>query len=271
MNEETKKSAGHSDPGAAETTSGATSAPASPADAPAPVHPPAPSAPPTAPTPPVSSPLPQVDPRHGLPQHIPVAPTSAPAQQTHSLAPWWRRILAFLADLMLSVMMALPFTTMILLTRWSEVESWSADVQRSLLGRGKLPVTPESVLALTDVITVVTVLVYFSYELIGLGKFGTTLGRQMLGIKVVSRTGAPLTFDMISRRSAMKVIGRLLTGSPFLAGVGLFLTLFDFGRGLIDRNRCTIHDVLGSTQVVMAAPRTMAQQPNRFGGPGTGR
>ncbi|GAB77103.1 Uncharacterized membrane protein YckC, RDD family [Austwickia chelonae] len=228
--------------------------------------------PPSAPEPPSAHQPPPVAPQYvPPPQSIPAQMQPAQQTQSYSLAPWWRRILAFMTDWVLCSLLASPLAAMILSTRWEEVDAWSKATLQASVGRGKFPVPSEGVLALTDVIGVVVVLVYFTYELVGLGKFGTTLGRRMLGIQVVSRAGGALTFDMISRRSAMKVVGRLLTGSPLLSGVGLFLTLFDFGRGLIDRKRCTIHDVLGGTHVVMTVRRPLPQRPHGPVGPGTGR
>ncbi len=168
------------------------------------------------------------------------------------LAPWWRRLLAYLVDgLICNVASSLPLVPL-LSTRAEEVTRWGNSAVSALLAGQPAPVAPPEVATVAAIAGLVGALVYFAYETLGLVRFGTTFGRRAARIRVRSRTGRRvLTLDEVSRRSAVKVAGRLVSGAPAISAAGQFIVLIDIGRGLFDRNRRTVHDLAGGTEVVL--------------------
>jgi len=85
---------------------------------------------------------------------------------------------------------------------------------------------------------------------------GQTLGKQLLGVRVVTREGTPVTFGRSFRRD---VLGT--TVLSFLSS-GLY-TLADYPVGLFTDRRQTLHDRIGATFVFRAdvAVRAAAEEP----------
>jgi len=80
-------------------------------------------------------------------------------------------------------------------------------------------------------------LIGFGYPIFFLGKWGQTLGKMALGIKVVTPTGEPITYG----RAAGRVASEIITGFTF--GIGYLMMLWD------DEKR-TLHDRIAGTRVV---------------------
>lgn len=180
------------------------------------------------------------------------------------LAPWWRRLLAWAVDLGLTLAMGLPVTMAILATRWDQLAAWSQASQAASVRGSELPTPPPELVSAVAAAWTAATLVYFLYELIALTKFGTTWGRRLLHIRVrvtgdpgePGRPGQPraLSMQAASRRSGVKVAGQIAGGTPVLGDLGVLFTLVDLGRGTLDRDRRTLHDLAGGTEVVMREP-----------------
>lgn len=170
------------------------------------------------------------------------------------LAPWWRRLLAWIVDQAICTLVALPMALALLATRWEQLDSWTRSAQDAAARGAELPVLPDALAGAIAAAGVAGTLVYFLYELIGLTRWGTTVGRRMVGIRVRGPGGAagPLSLQAASRRSAVKVAGAVIGGAPALATLGTMVMLFDLGRGVLDRDRRTLHDLVGRTDVVLA-------------------
>jgi uncharacterized RDD family membrane protein YckC len=80
-------------------------------------------------------------------------------------------------------------------------------------------------------------LISFGYPIFFLGKWGQTLGKMAVGIKVVSPAGEPIGFG----KAAGRVLAEIVTG--FTIGIGYLMMLWD-------SERRTLHDRLASTRVV---------------------
>lgn len=185
-----------------------------------------------------------------------VAPRGRRAADGTPLAPWWRRLLAWIIDQAICTVLALPATAAILAVRWDTLQQWSNAVQAAAARGAELPTAPAELVSAMAAAGVAGTLLYFLYELIGLTRFGTTWGRRLLGIRVrVPAAAGPLSVQAASRRSAVKVAGQIAGGTAALANLGFFFTLFDLGRGLMDRDRRTLHDLAGGTDVILHDPR----------------
>ena len=77
----------------------------------------------------------------------------------------------------------------------------------------------------------------FGYPIFFLGKWGQTLGKMAVGVKVVSPLGEPIGYG----RAAGRVLAEIITGFTF--GIGYLMVLWD------DEKR-SLHDRIASTRVV---------------------
>jgi uncharacterized RDD family membrane protein YckC len=80
-------------------------------------------------------------------------------------------------------------------------------------------------------------LIAFAYPIFFLGKWGQTLGKMAVGVKVVSPTGEPIGFG----RAAGRVLAEIVTGFTF--GIGYLMALWD-------EEKRSLHDRMASTRVV---------------------
>lgn len=77
----------------------------------------------------------------------------------------------------------------------------------------------------------------FGYPIFFLGKWGQTLGKMALGIKVVTPTGDPLGYG----RAAGRVLSEIVTGFTF--GIGYLMVLWD-------AEKRALHDRMAGTRVI---------------------
>ncbi len=98
---------------------------------------------------------------------------------------------------------------------------------------------------------------YLGYHAILLAYWhGQTVGKRLLGVRVVTEAGAPLSFARaVWREPGMR--GFFLGGyigllSPGTASIGLVLLLADVISPLLQEERRAIHDLLAGTRVILA-------------------
>ncbi|MBW3086562.1 hypothetical protein KEM60_02789 [Austwickia sp. TVS 96-490-7B] len=202
---------------------------------------------------------PPIPPGQG-PGYGPVSPGTDPrvhggVPQTRTLegaplAAWWQRLFAYLVDDLVCLALAMPLGLLMVWSHMDVVRPWYDSAAASLAAGKPADPIPASVQAVSAAVMVGNVLVYYLYEFVLLARAGTTPGRRLMGIKVVERGGGELTFESASRRTAIKIAGQLALTMPVLGTIGFFFMLFDLGRGMTDRSRRTIHDVIGHSEVV---------------------
>ena len=83
----------------------------------------------------------------------------------------------------------------------------------------------------------VNMVIAFGYPIFFLGKWGQTLGKMAVGVKVVAPDGEPIGYG----RAAGRVLAEIVTG--FTIGIGYLMVLWD------DERR-SLHDRIASTRVV---------------------
>lgn len=159
----------------------------------------------------------------------PVAPQPIALPQGHSTEQWLykasfaRRIIAYLLD---NLIVALPFSTVFI-------------IMRSLLMR------PESTALfniISNILAIGFIIIYLGY-FIGLTfKTGTTPGKQLLSMRVVSTNGVRLTLVQIILR---ETLGKFL--SHMIMNLGFLWMVWD-------KDRQTWHDKIGSTYVITKVP-----------------
>lgn len=179
------------------------------------------------------------------------------------LAPWWRRLVARIIDEFVCGLLGLPLILPVVLARGEGLANYLDAAQSASLAGRPIPVASEEVVATISIVGLLGVLVYFTYEMVGLVRFGTTLGRKAVRIRVRRVDRGPLNLEAVSRRSAVKVAGPVVSGAPAIGDAGLFIVLIDIGRGLLDRGRRTVHDLVGGTEVVLDDGSSPGAGPRR--------
>lgn len=174
------------------------------------------------------------------------------------LAAWWRRLVAWLVDEVVAWLIAFPVIAVIASLHREELTAFGEAIA-ARTPADKAPMLSVGMMAMATTIGLVVTLVYFFYESILLSRSGATPGRRLVKITVRHTEGRPLTFEEASKRSIVKVAGRVLGGVAALAALGNFLILLDMGRGLLDRNRRTFHDLAATTEVVCSPVAPAAQ------------
>lgn len=223
------------------------SPPVNGSDVPESVPSPTPAGPPPGPPPP------------GWP-HPPYAHPSAPRPHGLALAPLGARLVARLIDI--GVVLLLN----VVVNRWF-VWQWVHEVsplfaeawRRSLAGDRSaegLPQPDQRADSLVLVILLLAAALWFAYEVPALANGGQTLGKRLVGVKVVPLTGEQrLGFGRALRR--WNTLG-LPVFLWYCCGIGFLLQLIDCAYPLFDRPlRQALHDKRAQT-VVVQVPRSPA-------------
>ncbi|HEX6873453.1 MAG TPA: RDD family protein, partial [Micromonosporaceae bacterium] len=164
------------------------------------------------------------------------------------------RFVARMVDTLIVAVMCVVANAWFAVQWWRAVEpSVSVGMKRIMAGQPTraedLPVPPTSANVLLFLIFFVAVLLWFLYEVPGSASTGQTLGKRLLGIKVVRLDSE----ERLGFARALRRWGRL--GLPTLLwpcyGVGFLLQLLDCLFVVIDRPlRQALHDKAAATVVV---------------------
>lgn len=173
--------------------------------------------------------------------------TGAPAAmirlggQEVRLAAWWQRVLARIIDLLvvsaLTVLVCLPWLLPYLRTAYRNAEQAANPGGRPQF----VPLGTRDAL----LVSLVSALLYFGYDLFQHGLWGRTLGKRALGLRVTRSDGSRLSWRRVAVRSG------LWTLVPAIPTFGLLLQLMDGLWALWDKPwRQSIHDKVAGTVVV---------------------
>ncbi|HYO86281.1 MAG TPA: RDD family protein [Dermatophilaceae bacterium] len=171
------------------------------------------------------------------------------------LAGWWRRAGAFTLDWILVNGVVWILSWLLRLFPADELSSWWERSLRAAAAGQQTPALPDTLIAQLGVVAVVAAMFYLVYDVVGLSRWGATLGRLAVGIRVRlnSRPG-PLSVEVAIRRSSLKFIGELTAPLPFLGTMTLMFAVMDRLWPLRDPERQSFHDKVASTVVVLARP-----------------
>jgi uncharacterized RDD family membrane protein YckC len=141
-------------------------------------------------------------------------------------AGFWQRFLAMLIDILIIKIVAiiLGYVTDELLTYVLEITKVVSQENVNLIVGG--------------VIYFIFVLLPFFYFTISTCKYGKTIGKQFIGIKVIDRNGKVPDLSTSIKR---EVFGKTLSG--LLLGIGYLIVLFD-------KEKQALHDKIANTYVV---------------------
>lgn len=240
----------------------ATPPPGPPAVKPAPktdpVLPPVAPRPPAAPAPlPLPTPAPE-------PPEPPAAPGRAgplgwpyvyprgvvPRPHGHPLAPIERRLAARVVDILAVLALNVVVNGWFAYQWWQDVAPYLAEFQRRWqagLPTNDIP-QPQRAGGLQIAITLIAVALWFAYEVPALANTGQTLGKRLLGLKVLRiEEDAPPGFGRAIRRWNPLGLPTLL----WTCGIGFILQFFDCLYVVIDRPlHQALHDKSAATIVV---------------------
>jgi uncharacterized RDD family membrane protein YckC len=200
---------------------------------------------------------------HGVPAYPP-----PPRPHGLALAPLGDRIVARLIDICLVFLLNVAVNGIFVWWFLQETASSSQEfARRWLAGESTEGVLQASERAqnLQVAILLIAVALWFAYEVPATANTGQTIGKRIMGIKVVSLAETPqLTFGRSFRRWNLLGLGVFLWSC---LGIGFFLQLVSCAVALFDRPlRQALHDKSAQT-VVVQAPRTATAPPS---GAGTG-
>ena len=256
-----------------------------PADATPPAGPPPETPPePTAPPPPVAAPAPPPEvaqpvtpawpgapePWRGGYQGYPGypgmhAPGRAALPRPHGmlLAGVGRRLVARMVDILAVLVLCVIANAWLAVQFWRGFEPYFTEAVRRIAARDSstdgLPTPADSTGTLIFMILLATTAVWFAYEVPSSANSGQTLGKRLLGIKVVRlESEERLGFGRAFRRWGRLGLPTLLW---YCCGVGFLLQIIDCLFVAIDRPlRQALHDKAANT-VVVRVPRQSAGDP----------
>ncbi|MFD0883349.1 RDD family protein, partial [Streptosporangium algeriense] len=170
-----------------------------------------------------------------------VTPPGAPAP----LAEWWQRLVARIID---GIILAIPMVIISLVLGAILVTSGGFDLETGVITE------PSGYALSTFLSTVIAGLIYVAYEFLMLRQNGQTVGKMVMGIKVVRVGGAlqgGLSPDVAIKRAGVSYGPYALSGIPLVGFVLNIFTLVNVLWQLWDKplKQC-LHDKVASTVVV---------------------
>jgi len=190
-----------------------------------------------------------------------------PRPHGHALAPLGARLVARLIDI------GIVFLLNVVVNGWfvwryvQEVAPVYREVfRRSLAGDSStegLPAPGDQASNLQLVILLIAAALWFAYEVPAVANGGQTVGKRLMGIKVISLTEDPqLGFGRSLRRWSMPL--GLPTLLWFCCGIGFVMQLIDCAFALFDQPlRQALHDKRAGTVVVRAPKQPVGPAEER--------
>lgn len=163
------------------------------------------------------------------------------------LAPPWRRLIAFLVDIVVLTVLISPLLVPAVLARVAHQEVLAVAANDPNSG----PVTALPFWTSEWFVGVVTAVVFGLYRVPQVAGLGRTLGHRLLGLRVISFTGKP-------RIGLSRALLRYFVfyGINVVPVAGTFVTFTSYVWCLFDKPyRQCLHDKMAGTFVVRRAPR----------------
>lgn len=168
-------------------------------------------------------------------------------------APYWRRALAYLLDLLVvgavftAFLFAItPFLTDVL----TQQQAWLESVLAAYQQKQQLPDVPPALVQVSMILGLIYAGMLVLYDTVLVRAFGATVGGLALGTRVCDATGARPTAGRLLARSIVKYAGWILGARPETLLVGWAFTIVDFLWPVSGRRHRALHDVWSGTRVV---------------------
>jgi uncharacterized RDD family membrane protein YckC len=193
------------------------------------------------------------------------APGRAAIPRPHGLllAGVGSRFVARMVDVLAVLVLCVIANAWLAVQFWRGIEPYATEAWRRILAGDRstdgLPAPAESTGTLIFMMLLATTAVWFAYEVPGSANSGQTLGKRLLGIKVVRlESDERLGFGRAFRRWGRLGLPTLLW---YCCGVGFLLQVIDCLFVTIDRPlRQALHDKAANT-VVVRVPRRSRNDP----------
>lgn len=177
------------------------------------------------------------------------------------LSGWWRRALAFLIDTFVVTLVCLPFTASRAAAISDQTSAWFSAAQRAASSGAAMPELPPDLVQAAMWVTIVQTVVYVLIEAVLLHRFGVTLGRLIVGIRVrLAAHDATPPFAVAFRRTVVKQVSNLLGGLPVISFLAWVFQVVDYLWPLRDRRNQALHDKVSDTLVVRGQPRPRTRE-----------
>src|SRR5690606_13958570 len=98
-----------------------------------------------------------------------------------------------------------------------------------------------------------SLIISFLYDALQVGAFGATLGKMVLGLRVVCADGNRVTWNQAFRRGIAPIVLQLpalVAPQSMLATLGQFALIFGYVIAVADIERRTLYDRIAGTRVV---------------------
>jgi uncharacterized RDD family membrane protein YckC len=188
-------------------------------------------------------------------------PTARPAARDPALAEWWQRLLARLVDGIILVILTSPLWVTALLSLFRRVQRLASqypDLSQPAAARAFNTSVSQMMIGMTGTFLLLglgVAAVSFGYDWLQHGLWGQTIGKRVMGTKVVTvDTRAPISGQAACGRAAVYAL------VPAVPSVGALFALINEAWLLWDPRRQCLHDKAARTVVVKTS--ALASQPN---------
>jgi len=200
-------------------------------------------------------------PQYGGPQYGPqgfgYAPVVPATPDGVPLSGWWKRVGARILDGLIVGIISLPFT----LYFWIQYLHVIIDWEREQIDKAQSSTTPTFDFTLPSevykwmlIITLISMVVAFVYEVFFLSRSGATPGKKAVGISVRLRdaAGPPSVVVVLKRYGVYTGLG-VLAAIPLVGTLFSLLSLLDVLWPLWDDKKQALHDKVAATNVVVGS------------------
>jgi len=100
---------------------------------------------------------------------------------------------------------------------------------------------------------IIVVALVVGYEIFLVGTRGQTVGKMLLGLKIVTRDGTPVDYNVAIKRHMPSIVGRAVYIIPiigWLIGPLILLGVAIANTAMVFQNNESLYDKLGNTMVI---------------------
>ena len=100
---------------------------------------------------------------------------------------------------------------------------------------------------------VIAVVIVLAYEIVLVGQRGATVGKMLLGLKIVMRDGTPMDYNKAIKRHMPSIVGRGVYIIPiigWLIGGLVLLGVAIANTAMVFQNKESLYDKVGNTMVI---------------------